>query len=765
MAIIVNIVSKFNDRELKRAVRSLDDFKRAAAIAGGGVGGSMQVAGSALSSVGKQTSRVGAQLSQNVTLPLAFLGASAVKSAADFETSMKQVQVATGAPAKELKTLSDLALKMGADTIFSAGEASDAMLELAKAGMSSAQIEGGALKSTLDLAAASGMELADAAKVAGAGMNTFGLSAKDSQQIVDALAGAANSSAADVSDLALALQQTGQQAVASGLSLQETTGALAAFADAGIRGSDAGTSLKVFLQRLVPQSKEATEAMDELGVSFFDSNGNMKGMSEIAGQLQQAFKGMTQEQRLSYMQTVFGSDATRAANILYTEGAEGIQKYIDASTESGAASKMAQARMSGTAGALEQLRGSVETAAIKIGDALAPAVQDIAAKITDLTNRFTNLDPKTQQLIVKVGVLAAALGPVAFIGGKLLSTFGSMTSTVGLLITKVGAAGGVMPALGAAFTTLTGPVGLIVLAIAGVIAILVAMWRESEVFRNAVMGAFNAVKQAIVQAVTTIKASLAKNKEGIDGLKAAFKALGDFVGTYIIPLIKVYLVTAIKVVAGAIDFWLTALSKAVQFFKWVGGAIGDLIDWFKNFGSAVSSTLSNAMTNAKNIIGNALGWINDRFRSIFGGLSDFIKIAFSSVSGVIKNTLNDVIRLVNHAIKALNKINVTIPAGVPLVGGKTFGIDLPTIPMLAAGGIITEPTLAMVGEAGPEAVVPLSSRNATRAGFGNSITFGQGAVVVTVGAGADSFDVRQAVRDGIAEALSRVAQDTRRQRR
>jgi TP901 family phage tail tape measure protein len=558
------------------------------------------------------------------------------------------------------------------------------------------------------------MALADAAVVTGAGMNTFGLSAKDSTQIVDALAGAANSSAADVDDLAMALQQVGQQAVASGLTLQETTGALAAFADAGVRGSDAGTSLKVFLQRLVPQSKEAATEMKRLGLSFFDSKGNMKDLSAIAGELQDSFSGLTQKQRIAAMQTIFGSDATRAANILFTEGAKGIDGYVKASTEQGAAAKMAKARMTGLNGSLEQLRGSLETAAIKIGQALAPAVKDIAGKITDLTNKFTALSPETQGTIVKVLALTAALGPAVWIGGKFASTLGLMFRGAGM------AASG----LGKTFT--------------------------------AVMQ----VKDGMTQAGAA-QSAFANNWVKLGG---ALRNGAIWLGTNVKQLV---LSTAAWVKNTAVIVAQTIAQKAAAAASKV---------W------AAGQWLLNAALNA-NPIGLAIAAIaglvaafviaykhSETFRNVVHSLWDalkagagIVKSAFGAIGNAIKGYINIWIRFINVLISGLNKIHFTVPniPGVPH-RGETYGISIPSVPYLAQGGIVDQPTLAVIGEAGPEAVVPLSRGGSYGMG---SVTFGAGAVVVNVGGDSSTVDVRSAVRDGINEALSMVAADARRRRR
>ena len=239
-----------------RASRDLDNVGDAAGRAGSRLGGI-----GALAKVGLVAGAAG----------LGAFVASSVKAGSDFDAVIRQVGAVAGVPKPKLKELSDLALKFGADTKFSAGEAADAILELAKGGLTTADIKAGALKETLTLAAAGGLELGTAATAVSSGLNTFGLKAKDAGQVTAALAGAANASSASVESLAQGLAQVGPGARNAGLSVQETTAALAAFANAGIQGSDAGTSLKTFLARLVPSTAAATTAFTSLGLAQFSS--------------------------------------------------------------------------------------------------------------------------------------------------------------------------------------------------------------------------------------------------------------------------------------------------------------------------------------------------------------------------------------------------------------------------------------------------------------------------------------------------------------
>ena len=327
----------------------------------------------------------------------------AFTSFASFDKTMRQVGIQTGETGRGLENLSDLALKMGKDTSFSAREASDAMLELSKSGMTSAQIRGGALKQTLTLAAAGGVDLATAATTMSGALNTFGLRAKDSARVAAALAGGANASSASVEDLALALQQVGPGAKQAGLDVNETVAALSMFANAGIRGSDAGTSLKVMLQRLVPQTDKAASMMEKLGIDFTNADGSFKSLDQIAGILSKSMKGLSEEQRTAALNTIFGSDASRAAAILMENGEKKTRKYVKATKDRAAAEKLAKSNTEGAAGAIEQLMGSAETFGISMGKLLAPGITAAARFGTRVLNKLTDMAQGVPDALSGVG--------------------------------------------------------------------------------------------------------------------------------------------------------------------------------------------------------------------------------------------------------------------------------------------------------------------------------------------------------------------------
>lgn len=366
---------------------------------------------------------------------LAVGAASFVKSSIDvekqFSTSMRLIEASTKAPAGEMKKLNDLAVKLGADTSFSANDAADAMLELAKAGLDTKTIMGGGVAGTLTLAAAGGTDLATAATIASNAMNTFNLRGKDMDAIAAALAGGANASTASVESLGQALQQVGPGATNAGLSMQETIAALAAFDQAGIKGSDAGTSLKTMLTRLVPSTEAASSAMDDLGLKFTNSDGSFKSLGQIAQQLKTKMSGLSDEQRTLALNTIFGSDASRAATVLMKEGSAGIREYVKATKDQNAAQEQAQARMSGTEGALEKLSGAIETAQLRIGQELAPVVIAGADAFSD------KLVPAIETGIDAAKEIANALAPAVSEIAEALGHLGGEGDAVGSVFESV----------------------------------------------------------------------------------------------------------------------------------------------------------------------------------------------------------------------------------------------------------------------------------------------------------------------------------------
>ncbi|MEO3922716.1 phage tail tape measure protein [Micromonosporaceae bacterium B7E4] len=343
-------------------------------------------------------------------LALAAGFAVAAGAAAKFDKQMSEVAAVSDATGAELEQLRQAALKAGKDTAFSATQAAKAQAELAKAGLSTSEILGGALSGSLALAAAGSLDLAEAAEISAKTMNVFQLEGKDASHIADVLAAAANKSATDVHEMGEALKMGGLAANAAGMSLEETVGTLAAFADRALAGSDGGTSLKTAIMMLQAPTEKSAKLMDELGIAAYDANGNFVGTAKLAGNLQQALGGLTQEQRNAALATIFGADGMRAANILYEVGEKGIREYTAAVDDQGAAADVAAKKMDNLAGDLEKLKGSLETMAIEAGSGANGGLRQLVQAANAVVDQFASLPSAVSgTVVVLAGVAGAAL--------------------------------------------------------------------------------------------------------------------------------------------------------------------------------------------------------------------------------------------------------------------------------------------------------------------------------------------------------------------
>lgn len=387
----------------------------------------------------------------------------AVKKFADFDAAMSSV-AATGEDARgSMEALRQASIDAGADTAFSATEAAGAVEELAKAGVSAKDILGGGLKGSLDLAAAGGLGVAEAAEYASIAMTQFKLSGQDVGHVADLLAAGAGKAMGDVSDLGQALKQGGLVAAATGLSIEETTGALSAFAAAGLLGSDAGTSLKTMLQRLSAPTGEAKDLMESLGISAYDAAGEFVGMEAFAGQLTRALGDMTPAQRNAALATMFGADAVRAANVVYENGAQGIADWIAAVDDQGYAAETAAVKLDNLKGDVEALGGSLETLLIGMGEGADGPLRSLVQGVDGVVDAFGNLpDPIKQTTMLLVGGAGLAALGVAGMGKLTTSIVAAKTqmAALGLTTGKTGRAmsllakSGAVVAVGQVATTL-----------------------------------------------------------------------------------------------------------------------------------------------------------------------------------------------------------------------------------------------------------------------------------------------------------------------
>lgn len=550
--------------------------------------------------------------------------AIAVKTSADFEKQISAVGAVSGATSEEMDKIRETALRIGKDTKFSASEAAVAMEELAKAGVSTTDILGGAADATVALAAAGGIELPQAATIASNAMNAFALSAQDLPHVADLIAGAANASAIDVGEFGQSLQQAGAVAHTVGVPFDDLAVAIAELGNAGIKGSDAGTSLKTMLQNLNPQTAKQRDLMKELGIvtadganKFFDAKGNIKSLADVSQVLQDSLQGQTKQQKLATLETLFGSDAIRAAAIMAENGAAGFNDLAENMGKVSAADVAAK-RMDNLAGSIEQFKGSLETALITAGAPFQSGLRTIVDLATGLVNAFANLSGGTQKLI---GQLVAFGGAFLLIGGAMLLAFVKIMQ----FVQSVKAAIIALKAFGIAskLAFLTNPVFLIIAAIIALVAVFVLLYKKNETFRKAVQTGWAAIMGVIRNVANAFKALFAAfSGEGITTeagtLVGAFERIG-------VAARGVYdaIVTGI---GAAVDFFIAAWQRArpVLTIFWtyvtttIRNAIAIITGIFKLFAAILTGNWTAAWNALKGIAGAILNQIGNTIKTIIG---------------------------------------------------------------------------------------------------------------------------------------------------
>lgn len=655
-------------------------------------------------------------------------GVASVKMAGDYEQGLNIFKSVSGATAQQMAMVAAKARELGQDASLpgvSARDAANAMTELSKAGLSVNDTLA-ASKGVMSLAKAGQIDVADAATIAAQALNAFKLKGSDAGKVADVLANGANASATDIRGLSLGLQQSAAVASQFGVSLEDTVTTLGLFANRGMQGSDAGTSLKTMLISLANPSKKASELMRTLGINAYDASGKFVGMRQLAQNLQNGLKGLSEEQKQQALATIFGTDAFRAAAFLADSAGKSYDDMSKAVGRSGAAMDLAKAQNSGFNGALDNLKSTLETVGTDIGMKLLPPLTKI---IKELAN---------SGIIEAFGAALTALTPIIsyvaslFIALKINQVIGWF----GGLFVKVKEAGGAFKYLAGIISK--NPIGLIVTAIAIVIPLLIDLEQRFHIFSNAVewiktawngmvewfTGIFNGIGQALSnvwQAITTAFNNVTAFLQnwGPTILAIMFWPFSLLIGLVI--TFKDQIMAVLNALWGGISAGFQAVTSFIQtvfqvassvvmavwspiagFFGGVWNQIRGIFSGVGNFFGAVFGWAANAASGALNsIIGVASGVYNaiaSFFRPIgtvagnmIGGT---IRGVVNGIIGMVQNGLNSFISMINGAAGIINKIpGVHIP-GIPHVG----------LPRLAFGAKNYAGGVTLVGERGPELV-------------------------------------------------------------
>ena len=656
--------------------------------------------GDMASSAGAKMTSMGTDMSLKVTAPIVAIGAASIYTAAQFDDSMRQVQATSGATGAEFDALREQARQLGADTAFSASEAAEGMNYLAAAGFDATQVME-AMPGMLSLASAGHVELGQAAEIASSILNGFNLEAEEAGRVADVLAKSAAATNAGVTDMGEAMSYVAPVAKATGLSLEEVAAAIGIMSNAGIKGSMAGTALRGSLTALMSPTDEAAGIMSRYNIEI---NTNQKEINAANQKYEDAAN------KLGGMETALENAKNklkemRVAGTFSKEAIAAQSAEIDRQKKSMEAQKDEMKRLETAAGTLsskgmiplneivKQFADSgMTTAEIMtiFGDRAGPGmlamIQQGQGGLVDLTKELENSGGSAQEMAETM-----ESGP----GGAFRTLEGSMEDlaiTLGdTLIPAIMPFVDILKELANWLSGLDKNTLTIIVTIAALAAAIGPLL--------IVLGMMASGIGSIIAIIPVLSAGLT--------LLAAHPIILAFV-------VIVGLLVLLELKFGILTKAAAALSEGVG---WLSEGIGAFVDWV-----TTAVNWSDVLYNAFLILLGPIGWIQIAMNalgvswngvwagmiSITQGAASFIKGIMDTMVSGIKWAVNAVIDGVNLMIRGLNMLHFSVPSWVPVIGGQSIGFNLSQIPRLAEGGIVTEPTMAMIGESGPEAVVPLS---------------------------------------------------------
>ncbi|HAQ7054619.1 TPA: phage tail tape measure protein [Enterococcus faecium] len=551
--------------------------------------------------VGKVMQGTGAAMTKYITTPLIGVGVAAAKVGGDFEAQMSRVKAISGATGDTFEQMKQQAIDLGAKTAFSAKESAAGMENLASAGFSAQEIMK-AMPGLLDLAAVSGGDVALASENTATALRGFGLEASEAGHVADVFARAAADTNAEVGDMGEALKYVAPVANSMGISLEETAAAIGIMSDAGIKGSQAGTTLRGALSRLARPTKAMQDTMDNLGVSFYDADGKMKPLKTQVELLKKAFEGLTPEQQQNALVTLYGQESLSGMMALIDKGPDSLGKLTKSLKDSdGAADDMARTMQDNMNSSIEQMFGAFESAAIVIQKILAPSIKKVADAISGLVEKFVSAPESTQKLVVAIGAIVAAIGPLIFMIGSVIIWINRVKVAFKALSESSKLFSGLSKAMG----LLTNPVFLVIAAVALLVVGFIYLWNTSEDFRNFWIGLWEGIKSAVSSAV--------------EWIQNAWKSTGEWFNN---------LWKSIK--EGADNVWTT-----------IQEAPGKAADWIKNkwtetkeFFSSIWDGIKEAASSAWEGIVNILAPYVIAIKNVFQPMIDFFTNLWSQIGSI-----------------------------------------------------------------------------------------------------------------------------------
>ena len=615
-------------------------------------GEKLQTVGSNIESAGKKM--------LPVTGAVTALGTAAVKTAADFDTAMSQVAAVSGATGSDLDALREKAREMGSKTKFSASEAAEAMNYMAMAGWKTGDMLDG-IEGIMNLAAASGEDLATTSDIVTDALTALGLSAADSGHFADILAAASSNANTNVSMMGETFKYCAPVAGALGFSAEDTAEAIGLMANAGIKSSQAGTAMRTMLTNLTGEVTFAGESFGELTIQTTNADGSMRSLGDILADCRVAFSQMSESEKAANAEALVGKNAMSGFLAVMNAAPGDIEKLNSAINNcDGTAEKMATTMQDNLAGQLTILKSQLEELAISFGELLMPAIRTIVGWIQKFVDWLNGMDEGTKKVIMTVAILAAALGPVLIVIGKVISAVGTIMTIVPKIAGVINVVKGAFAALNA--TMLANPIFLIIAAIAALVAAFIYLWNNCEGFRQFWIDLWENIKAVAVAVWTAISEFFTAAWEAIksaaeaiwNGIRDFFSGLWEGIKT-----IFTTVVTAISTFLSAA--WTVIQTTVTTVFTAISGFFSTVWNGIKNIVTTIVTAISTFLTTAWNTIKATITTVLNAIKAVFTTVWNAIKTVITTIVNGIKNTISTVWNSIKNTVSSVvNTIKNTV---------------------------------------------------------------------------------------------------------
>jgi len=696
--------------ETEQRLRSLEQQAEQSSVALQKIGAT----GEKLQTVGDKISSVGQKLLP-VTGVVTGLGTAAVKTAADFDSAMSKVAAVSGATGSDFDNLRDKAREMGAKTKFSATEAADAMNYMAMAGWKTEDMLSG-IEGVMYLAAASGEDLALTSDIVTDSLTAFGLSAEDSGHFADVLAATSSNANTNVSMMGETFKYCAPVAGALGFSVEDTAEAIGLMGNAGIKASQAGTSMRSIMMNLTGDVKLSGAAIGDVTIATTNADGSMRSLSAILSDCRVAFGGMTEAEKANNAEALVGKNAMSGFLALMNAAPEDIAKVSGAVNNcKDAAKNMADTMQDNLEGQLTILKSQLQELAISFGDLLMPAVRSIVSGLQGMVNVLNAMPDGVKRVIMIIALLVAALGPVLIVIGKTISAVGTIMTLVPKLAGAISTVKGAFAALSA--TMMANPIAIVIAAIAALVAAFIYLWNTNEEFRQFWIRLWNEIKEVAVQVWTAILQFLVSAWNGIRNTAVAvWNGIWDFFSglwtgiktlfTTVVTAISTFLVGAwngiratVMIVWNAISAFLVSVWNGIKsvtttvvngirtFLQSAWNGIRTVITTVMNAIRTVISTVWNGIrTNISTVMNGIRGTVNSVWNgirstisSVVNGIKNTVSSAFNAMWSGIRSTISGIYNTIRDGLgNAVNYITSLVSAGwrwgADIVNGIVNGI-------------------------------------------------------------------------------------------